>query len=77
MASTKPALGPSTLDVMRWITFYASKNHGATPTYAEIMAGMGFNSKSVVAYHVARLIQAGWLARHGRYTLVILASRPA
>lgn len=49
--------------VLDFIVSYSAKTGGISPSYAEIMGGLGFSSKSGVSTHLKSLEERGFIRR--------------
>jgi repressor LexA len=58
----KSGLGEKSMQVFRFVASYVDRK-GYAPSYRQIAAGCRLRSTSNVAYHLDRLVVAGWLKR--------------
>jgi SOS-response transcriptional repressor LexA len=49
--------------ILAYIIEYKAAHDGVSPTYDEIMQGVGVNSKSVISHHIGILVETGYLRR--------------
>jgi len=61
--------------ILRFAVDYKLTNNGIFPTYREMAKGLEISSTSVIAYHLMRLVELGYVVKVGARRTYDLSSR--
>jgi SOS-response transcriptional repressor LexA len=71
MDNTKNETKNLSRKILNYIIDYKLENNGNSPSTREIQVGCGISSKSVVAYHLKKLVDEGFISIEGNTARMI------